>query len=194
MTGLEKIIGRIESDSADKCKSIIADANAKAERILKDAQAECDRINESVLAEIKTSGERAKELAESSAHQKSNQTLLAAKIEAINEAIANASLAIKNLPDDKYFSALTALAVSNAMPGNGVMRLSKGDLERLPEGFEKNINSKLEGRTISVSGDPAGISDGFILVYGDIEINCTVDALIEEKRDELKEKICSIIF
>ncbi|MCR4616278.1 MAG: hypothetical protein K5756_09050 [Clostridiales bacterium] len=194
MTGLEKIIGKIGNDSAEKCVSIIADANAKAERILKAAQDECEKVNETVLAEIKTEGERAKELAESAANQKSRQTLLAARIEAINEALAQASLAIKNLPADKYFSALTALAVSNAMPGSGVMRLSKGDLQRLPDGFEKNINSKLSDRNISVSDKPADISDGFILVYGDIEINCTVDALIDEKRDELKEKICSIIF
>ena len=194
MTGLEKIIGKIERDSADKCRSMIADANTKAERIRKAAEDECEKVNEAVLAEIRIEGERATELAESAANQKSRQTLLAAKIEAINEALAQASKAIKNLPAEEYFAALTALAVSNAMSGSGVMRLSAGDLDRLPDGFEKNINSKLNGRSISVSDKPADISDGFILVYGDIEINCTVDALIDEKRDELKEKICSIIF
>ncbi|NLX93741.1 MAG: hypothetical protein GXZ02_07760, partial [Clostridiales bacterium] len=42
--------------------------------------------------------------------------------------------------------------------------------------------------------EPAAIADGFILVYGDIEMNCTFDALLEESHDELKEKIAQLFF
>ncbi len=194
MTGLEKIIAKIEQDSAAVCDGIIADAKAKAEIIAGNTEAECNAVNERMLADIRADGERATELANSAAQQKVKQTLLAAKIEAINEALAAALEAIKNLPADKYFDALKALTVANAMQGEGTMRLSSADLARMPSDFEKNLNSALNGRSVTVSSKPMDISDGFILVYGDIEINCTFDALFDEKRDELKEKICSIIF
>ena len=66
---------------------------------------------------------------------------------------------------------------------------------RVTADFEKKINDGLEkGAKITVSKDPADISDGFILVYGDIEINCSFEALIEDSRDAIKDELNSIFF
>ena len=37
-------------------------------------------------------------------------------------------------------------------------------------------------------------SRGFILIYGGIEENCSIDAMFAEKRDELLDQVRKILF
>ena len=50
-----------------------------------------------------------------------------------------------------------------------------------------------EGKVI-ISNITADIENGFVLSYGDIEVNCTFKALFDEAKDELKDIICPILF
>ena len=66
--------------------------------------------------------------------------------------------------------------------------MSEKDINNMPDKFVENINSKLENASLTLSKG-TGIDKGFILKYGGIEENCTFDALIEEKRDLIKDKL-----
>ena len=99
-----------------------------------------------------------------------------------------------NMGGDDYFAALEKLAVRNACKGEGELRLSKRDLDRVPSGFADRINAALTDGSVKLSGQSADIDNGFILVYGDIEMNCTFRALINEQKDIVREKVCGVIF
>lgn len=71
---------------------------------------------------------------------------------------------------------------------------SQRDLDRVPSGFADRINAALTDGSVKLSGQSADIDNGFILVYGDIEINCTFRALINEQKDIVREKVCGVIF
>lgn len=196
MTGTEKIVSRIKHDSAKKCENIIAQARKQALEITEKATAEGEALVIGTAEKAMNQADEIIRMAISGAQQNAGQISLTARIEALNETLSVAASAFRNLPADEYFSALSALAIKNIMPGTGEMRLSERDLKRLPPQFEARINKaivKMEA-AVNISAEPVGIDDGFILVYGDIEINCTFGALIEASRDELKEKICGIIF
>lgn len=196
MTGLEKIINKIEQDSAKKCASIILAAQKLAKEIDEQATAEGVKLVSGAEEEAKLQADDMIRMAESGAQQKAKQIILAARVEAINEAITAGAKALKTMPADDYFKSLAALAVKHANEGHGEMRFSENDLKRLPASFEPDLNKALvdKGSTISISREPAAITDGFILVYGDIEMNCTFDALLEASRDELKEKFAHLFF
>ena len=196
MTGTEKIVGRIKLDSAQKCENMIAQARQQAAQITEKAAAEGEALSGGANEIAKNQADEIIRMAVSAAQQKAGQIILAARIEALNEALNAAAGSFRDMPADEYFSALSALAIKNAMPGTGEMRLSERDLKRLPPQFEAKINESLTEKvsSVKIGGEPAAIDDGFILVYGDVEINCTISALIEASRDELKEKICGIIF
>ncbi len=85
-------------------------------------------------------------------------------------------------------------AVRNACKGEGELRLSKADLDRVPSGFVERINAELKDGSVKLAAQGADIENGFILVYGDIEINCTFRALINEQKDTIREKVCGVIF
>lgn len=196
MTGLEKIIGKIEQNSAQRCEEIILKANGVAEDILLRAEDEATAIETQGQEKAMRDAEEFIKMAESGALQKAGQIILAARIEAVDDTISAVTHALKSLPSEAYFKVLLALVMKNACPGLGEMRLSEKDIKRLPPHFEAELNKALQARgsTVNINDKPAAIFDGFILVYGDIEINCTFDALIEASRDELKEISANLFF
>lgn len=195
MAGLEKIIERIAQDSAAKCDGIIFDAQSEAERMKSAAAEQAEKDKAAIVEAANKEAKALVDMAESGAELEGKKLLLATKGEVIEKAIDVAFKKLGTMPNDEYFAALYALVKKYAQGGEGVMRLSEKDLGRLPKDFEKKINDGLEkGAKITVSKDPADISDGFILVYGDIEINCSFEALIEDSRDAIKDELNSIFF
>ncbi|HZK38859.1 MAG TPA: V-type ATP synthase subunit E family protein [Clostridia bacterium] len=196
MTGIEKITSKIEQDSATKCESIIATAQKQAKEMNAQAEAEGAKLIGQAEEKSKLKAKDMIRMAQSAAQLKANQIILGARVEAIKEALAVGAKALKNMPVDDYFNSLAALAVKHASKGHGEMRFSQSDLKRLPESFETDLNKALGDKqaTVNVSMQPADITDGFILVYGDVEMNCTFDALLESGSDELKEKIAQLFF
>ena len=66
----------------------------------------------------------------------------------------------------------------------------------MPQDFEKKIAAAAEakGGSLVLKKEPKAIEDGFILVYGGIEENCTLKALFDAKKDELQDKVNEILF
>ena len=73
---------------------------------------------------------------------------------------------------------------------------TKKDLERMPAGFREEIKSlaQQKGGVLEISGETRNIDGGFILIYGGIEENCSIDAMFAEKRDELLDQVRKILF
>lgn len=192
MTGLDKIIEKIRSESQLRCDEAIANAEKAARQIEQNAEEQIESERE---AADTASDEAAKAVvyhALASIEQQKKQAILKAKIQAINSAIDAAQEALLSLTPAKYFAAMLSLAKANAQGGEGIIKFNKKDLKRLPAGFLKQLAAQLP--EIKLSDEPVDIENGFIMVYGDIEINCTIDALIYEKRDELMELVNSIVF
>ena len=69
------------------------------------------------------------------------------------------------------------------------------DLGRLPQDFELEINSEVfEKSAVYISKQAVDIENGFILSYGQIEINCTFKAVFDENMDNLKDMLSPFMF
>ena len=64
----------------------------------------------------------------------------------------------------------------------------------MPAGFREEIKSlaQKKGGVLEISGETRNIDGGFILIYGGIEENCSIDAMFAEKRDELLDQVRKI--
>ena len=191
MTGLDKIISEIGSDSSQRIKEISDEANKKAEEISLAAEKKASEMK--AQSEERTAAEVASVLAsaKSSAELKKKQTVLEGKIE---DMLGRAVDVLKALPKREYFEMLKELAVKNAISGDGVMRFSKDDTAKLPQNFISSVNSALSGKGSVSLGEPCDIDSGFMLVYGDIDVNCTFSSLVSEKRDELFDELNKLLF
>ena len=92
----------------------------------------------------------------------------------------NATIAKLEKPDERIVEVLQEI---------GTMLLSEKDFKRCPSDFASRL-----GSNISIEGSSAVTDGGFILKYGDVEINCTLGALFTAYADELKAKASEILF
>ncbi len=196
MGGLDKIIGHINQDAENEVKSILDAAKAQAEGIVSEAKAktaeECDRIAKKTEAEVRSIIERGN----SSADLRTKQIMLEGKQELIGETIELLKGKLKSMDDAEYIEFISGLFKKHVPAKDAVLKLGSNDLNRIPkdvlDGFVAMASGA--GAKLTVSENPADIKNGFILDYGDIEENCTFDALVDQNIEELQDKVKSLLF
>lgn len=189
MSGLEKIVSRLNEDTLVQYEEILASARQKAEAMVAAAQKEGNALIAAAETEAEKEARRMESRAVSQSEADGRKALLEAKVQLIDEVVAQAKQSLKNLSTENYFNALASLALGNKLEGVGEMRLNKADLQRMPPDFIDKL-----GLGIKISPVPADIQDGFILKYGDIEMNCTFDALFQASKEELRLKASALLF
>lgn len=193
MAGLDKIIERITQDSAVKCEGILKEAAAQATGLKADAAAASKKDADAVLAKAAKQAKAIVEMAESGSAVEQKNALLDAKVGIIDEAVDFAKSKLTGANDTDYFDTVMKLVKAYAQDAEGTMYFSQKDLSRLPAGFAEKVSEATNGK-LKVSSEPKKIDGGFILAYGDIEINCSFDALISEKLGDIKDTLNKIIF
>lgn len=196
MSGLEKIVEQIISEAKETARKTVAQANTEAEQIAEAARAASRKELARLLAEAEKNSENAQRLADSAAEMNAKRSLLAAKQQLIGSVIEEAKAALAALPDDEYFAMLLRLAKKNALPQKGELFLSQKDLDRLPAGFEDQLNRELapQGAQLQISSQARPLDGGFLLVYDGIEENCSFSALFDAQREALQDQVHRILF
>lgn len=197
MTGLEKILKAIEDEAQAGADAIISDAKMKAEEILssakQDAELKCTQIAQKASDEIKSTISRA----ESAAALQEKKAILEAKQQIINETISKARASLAVLPDTEYTEIIIKLIKKYAHNTQGQILFSASDSKRFPSDFIGKLNTALSGKpgaALTISDSVADINGGFLLVYGDIEENCSFDALFEAAKEDLQDSVNSFLF
>ena len=196
MTGLEKIVSRIAENNEDGCMKMITDAQKAASEMILEARAKAQAESDTIVRQATAEAERIVSTAKSNAESVTRNRYLSVRNAIVNDIIAAAYEEIEKLGDEEYFDLLGHFAVQRFETGECLMRLSAADLARLPEDFETRINEEVfERGAIQVCRDrPADIKNGFILDYGDFEINCSLLSLFDEKMEELRDLLGHMLF
>ena len=196
MAGVDNIVNEILQQGQAKADELIAEARAKADEILQKS-AEADEKMK--LSSEQNTQRRVKDLAERAKSQSSlqkRQTVLKARQEIIDGVIEKAYLKLSTQGDEDYFSMAEKLVEKTARAGDGIICFNAEDLKRVPADFAQRIEkiARSKGGTLKISDKGAKIRSGFILSYGGIEENCTLDSIFTEKRDELRDLVNSILW
>ena len=196
MTGLEKMQSQILSEAESSAKEILDQAKKEAEGIVEEArkraEAECRRISEKSEAEVKGLEERAV----SSSDLQRRKELLQAKQEVISQMLDQAYESLLCADEKDYFDMLRKMLRKFVLPQEGEICFSKEDLERMPKGFQEEIQAiaKEKGGALALSEEVRSVRGGFVLRYGGLEENCTFRAMFNSKKDELSDKVHALLF
>ncbi|WP_066714390.1 V-type ATP synthase subunit E [Clostridium sp. Marseille-P299] len=197
MTGLENILKHIDEEASKNATKTLNEAREAKNKILADAKIEgekrCADIAMKSKEEVKILLSRAK----SAAELEEKKLLLRSKQEAIEHILMKAMEQLKQLPADQYFEILVTMIKKYAEPLPGEIMFSSEDKKRLPNNFEELINAALadkEGATLKISNNNREINGGFILSYGEVEENCSFEALFLAERENLIDKVGSVLF
>ena len=196
MSGLDNIIKHIETSATETANGMIDKANADAAKIIESGKAAADEKAAAIRKQGDMDAVNAKKRIESSAEQSLKRYILQAKQWEIDRTIAAALDKIQALPDAQYFETILKMVKKYAPEGrNGEIRFSAEDISRLPAGFQDSIDAALAGKAqLKISLDTVNINGGFVLDYGDIEENCSLDALADSYKEDLQDKISQILF
>ena len=197
MTGLEMLLNHIHEEALETEKGIVNDAKAKAQEIKKQGEIDAQKNYNKLMVEGKEKVELYRKRAESSALLQKKKRVLEAKQALIEEVFLHSKATLLELPDEIYFETILKMLPSYAKARQGEIAFTKKDLARMPQAFEEKINASIqsvEGAYLKISPMPRNIEGGFILIYEDIEENCSFEALLLENKENLQDKVCSVLF
>ncbi len=196
MTGLEKIISQIQEEADAAAAKLVADAQQEAAALLAESREACETMVREGAQKDEALKAAHESRVKSSADQQRRTALLAAKQEVISEVIDEAYRTLKNEDAQNYFQTMEKVLKTYVLAEDGEIYFSAADLERMPAGFEEKIHAaaKEKGGSLVLKKEPKEIADGFILVYGGIEENCTLKALFDAKKDVLQDQVNAILF
>ena len=195
MTGLEKIVAAIREEAQAEAKSMIDQAKAEAARVLSEEKSKSDALCAEIGASARQRAADIERASVSAAELQRRRRLLEAKQEILGDTMEQALKKLYALPKEEYFGLLIQMACACAELAEGELLLCDRDLLRCPEDFTKRLGQALpNGAKLSVSQETRPIDGGFILKYGEIEHNCSFGAVFDARREELTDKVRSILF
>ncbi len=194
-SGAEEILARILENARQAGEKLLAAAAEKQEKILTEAELQADLIRRKTAEAYAAKAEATLHAATSAAELETRNRLLQERRSILDETLEKTVAHLRELPDAAYFDALLSLAARSAQSGEGILLLGDKDLKRLPGDFEIRLNGMLEaGKGLTVSREAVPVDGGFLLKYGDIEMNCSFSALLDARREELEDLVNRILF
>ncbi len=195
MSGLDKITGMITEEANVECQKILKDASDEIKNIIASARKEANKVSREIVDKAKKEAELITATAKGNAEAISRNRYLEIRNAILNDVISAAYEEIEKLSDEEYFDLIKKLLVKYIQPGECTMFMNGYDLGRLPEDFQLQINSEVfEKSAVYVSKQAVDIENGFILSYGQVEINCTFKAIFDENMDNLKDMLSPFMF
>ena len=190
MTSSEKILAGIAEESKTQADKINSDAEKQAADIIAAAREEAETDAEKIRAEAEKKAELIISSGKSSAELLKRDTALNCRRGLIEKALNFVADTVNAYGDKDYFDFLLTLIKKEKLNGKGEVYLSVKDKARDIAAFK----SELSALDLTLSDTFADINGGFILKYGDIQINGELSALIHEKRDVLTDELNKALF
>ena len=190
MTSSEKILAGIAEESKAQADKINSDAEKQAAEITAAAKTEAETDAGKIRAAAEKKAELIINSGKSSAGLLKRDTALNCRRELIEKALNFVADTVNAYGDKDYFDFLLTLIKKEKLNGKGEVYLSVKDKARDTASFK----SELSALDLTLSDTFADINGGFILKYGDIQINGELSALIHEKRDVLTDELNKALF
>ncbi len=191
MGGLKKITEQILLDAKNKAQLILKDAENEAFKIREEETKKNDIKKAEFEKKISDDCEKILRMQEGTDRQQARQILLKARREVIDEIIIEAKESVINMQKDKYLEFLKTVLKNSKTDETGEILFAKKDIALIDDKFIsecEKISSKLK-----VSKETADIEHGFIIRYGKIEQNCSIDSIFSSKHNELIDLVNSCL-
>ena len=219
MTGLDKIKDKIIAEAQLDAERMIEDAQKKCNEIILRASGDADNIKAELDVAAHREAESLISRAKSGAALEKRNIIAQAKSHAADLAFETAKKEILSLSDEQYIEFLAKLLVSalssqldiektnrelygeesNEAPVD--VLLSQEDIMRAGTKIIPAAKKMAAGKPVShlleragVSVETAKIEGGMIIRIGDLDINCSVEALIESAKERLEGDVARILF
>lgn len=198
MNGIEKITERIEAEAKAKAAAISAEAEAKAAEIRAENEKKAQDKYWALIRQGTAECEAMVAREERMAQMESKKDILALKQGMVSEAFDKACDMIINLPENDYVSFMARMAAEAASSGNEEVVFNERDKAVRGEAVVKAANELLAAKgkdgKLSLAADTKSMAGGFVLRQGGIEVNCSVETLVDLQRSDMASSLAAVLF
>ncbi len=219
MTGLEKIINKIESDTDAECKALLDEAEAEVCRIKEEYDAKREAAEASANDRLEREAEGVISRAKSSSAMSRRNIISGARSKNVDLAYSMALKKIYSSPREQYAELVSMLAVGAVRrhveasterakqygedTGAGQFELVFNERDRAEIGeyvvfnIKNNYKRELKAedmRRITVAAETVAIDGGAIARCGNVEENCTLSLIAENLRTKLDPTVYSTLY
>ncbi|WP_455089366.1 V-type ATP synthase subunit E [Peptoanaerobacter stomatis] len=197
MTGLEKILDEIKAQSRQTVEQIESEGRKIADDMIREQEEKINSKKAVFEKELEQISKLDLEKGISSAISQKKKMILEEKQNIISDIIEKSKNYIKNLSKDEYITFLEKIALKYAHKEEGKIRLTASDKNSIGQELVSRLNSKLSENskgTLVLDDQVSNEKSGFVIIYKDVEENCSLEAIFSEKRELLEDKINSFLF
>jgi len=186
---IQDITNKILSDAKAEADKIIAENKSAIEKMTKEKDEKIVEAVKNVEEKGKAKEQKVKEQAEFQCRMLEKNATLKVKQELIDQVFETTKKDLAHLDDEKFVKLMTALFKKAA---------KLEDAEIIASTDKKDLITKAareSGRAEKISEKhlPKG-QEGFVLSSKTIEVNNTVDSLVETRREELEAEVANILY
>lgn len=197
--GIDRINARILAEAEEYAAAEKQKAQAQADEMLASARKKAEEKAAAILSKAKESAAAAVENAKSGAGMKERNSLLSLKVEMAGKAFDAALAKLAHLPKEEYIRAMSALLVSAVNGGladgdNASLAMNEKDAEFAEAILAAASPAFTKKVTVTKARETVDVEAGFLLICGDIEINCSAKTVVEAARDTLEKPVLDILF
>lgn len=198
MTGTKRIVSHIEAETQSEIDALLAQAQANAAEITAEYAKKAEAEAAELLRAGKESAEQRVQRQERTTRLEARKDILGLKQEMVSAAYDKAKEAILAMDEDKYVAFLAEQAGAAALTGREEILLNKTDRDRIGAKLLAAANAAAVKRGLpgemKLSDETRAVSGGLILRRGSIEVNCTLEKLLEMSRSALDAEVASVLF
>ena len=220
MIGLSKITDKILDDAKAEAAQKLKAADAECERIRAEYQKKIDEISARANADAKNEATEILLRTKSSEETTRKNIILKVQGEMIDRAFKTAKDELCNLSDTEKLQLLTDLLLwvlgtewESEQSRENIygeedegerfyeVLLNEKDRAKLGDELINNFKRKIVGKDygdlparVSLAKDCANIGGGLVVRCGSVEINCSVETIVELLRPQLEAKVVKILF
>lgn len=198
MKGIDKITSRILAEAEAECAAIKADSDKRCAEIAAEAEKRAKEEYLRLVREgVKDTEQRVQRL-DRTARLEAKKSVLNMKQEAVTRAFNLAKDRIAQLPERDYTGFLAREAAEAAVTGEEEVIFCERDRKAVGAKAVRAANELLAAKgmpaTLTLSDTTREMAGGLVLKQGDVEVNCTVDTLLDLIRGELAARVAEVLF
>ena len=190
---IEKITSAIIDEAQTECEQIMNAARTKGNGTINALK---KRIVEETEVAVRDAEEESKRIVsrrKSVADIDSKKIILAKKQELINPCFDEAVEYIVSIEEEKYIKFLTE-AGKNSGLSQGALIFNKNERDKIGAKVVDALNKAVPEGKFTLSEETRNLRGGYMLQNGQVYINNSVEAMVDEKRRELTGDVASILF
>lgn len=195
---LDKIIEKIEQDTSTKIEQILAAAQEQAALIIKNTQEESETYFEQRIDEAHRQAEKLAERSKASLMMELRQLELEKKQALVEDVFQEVERRILQQNDKSYFEFFKKLLLAATETGTEEVMVSPKDKQRIPANLLAGVNAELRAHgkegELHLSPHTRNIKGGFILRQEHVELNYSLEAILQRVRQEKEQEIASLLF